>query len=43
MIMDYTNNGVKYRDAVRKIFHRRGKELPDESGRIYFKEDFIKH
>lgn len=43
MIMDYTNNGVRYRDAVRKIFHRMGKELPDESGRIYFMEDFIKH
>ena len=39
MIMDYTNNGVKYRDAIRKIFDRMGKELPDESGEIFFPID----
>lgn len=29
MIMGYENNGVKYRDAVRKVFEINGKKLPD--------------
>lgn len=30
MIMDYENNGVKYRDAIRLIFKKEGKKLPDD-------------
>lgn len=30
MIMDYENHGVKFRDALRKIFDKCGKNLPDE-------------
>lgn len=36
MIMDYTNNGHTYREAVRKTMEVTGKELPDESGEIFF-------
>lgn len=36
MIMNYTNNGIKYREAVRKMLQLSGKELPDESGEIPF-------
>ena len=36
MIMNYTNNGVTYREAVRKVMRVTGKELPDESGEILF-------
>lgn len=36
MIMNYTNNGVKYRDAVRQVLAVNGHELPDESGAIMF-------
>ncbi len=30
MIMNYENNGVKYRDAIRMIFEKQGRCLPDE-------------
>ena len=36
MVMNYTNNGVKFRDAVRQVLSVTGKELPDENGEIYF-------
>jgi len=36
MVMDYTNNGHTYREAVRKVMAVTGKELPDESGEIFF-------
>ena len=36
MVMDYTNNGHSYREAVRKVMAVNGKELPDESGEIFF-------
>lgn len=39
MVMGYTNNGVEYRDAVRKVMAVTGKELPDESGEILFPID----
>ena len=39
MVMAYTNNGVEYRDAVRKVMAVTGKELPDESGEILFPID----
>lgn len=32
MVMNYTNNGVKFRDAVRQVLSVTGKELPDENG-----------
>lgn len=31
MIMDYTNNGVKYRDAVRMVLNVSNLYLPDET------------
>lgn len=36
MIMNYTNNGVTFREALRKMLSVVGKELPDESGEIFF-------
>ena len=36
MIMNYTNHGHTYREAVRKVMAVTGKELPDESGEIFF-------
>ena len=36
MVMNYTNNGHTYREAVRKVLQVTGKELPDENGEIYF-------
>ena len=41
-IMNYTNNGHTYREAVRKVLAVTGKELPDENGRIYFPDEFEK-
>ena len=32
MVMNYTNNGVKFRDAERQVLSVTGKELPDENG-----------
>lgn len=37
MVMEYTNNGTTYREAIRKVLSVTGKELPDESGKIFFK------
>ena len=34
MIMKYQNNGVTYREAVRKVMATNNIELPDESGKI---------
>lgn len=39
MVMNYTNNGHTYREAVRKVMAVTGKELPDESGEIFFPLD----
>lgn len=39
MVMNYTNNGHTYREAVRKVMQVTGKELPDESGEIFFPID----
>lgn len=36
MIMKYQNNGVTYREAVRKVMATNKLELPDESGKILF-------
>lgn len=36
MVMNYTNNGHTYREATSKVMAVTGKELPDESGRIFF-------
>ena len=36
MIMNYENNGVKYRDAVRTIFSASIKRLPDEPAGTIF-------
>lgn len=36
MVMNYTNNGHTYREAVRKVMQVTGKKLPDESGEIFF-------
>lgn len=38
MVMDYTNKGVTYREAVRKVMQKGGLELPDEGGEIFFPE-----
>ena len=40
MVMNYTNNGHTYREAIRKVLAVTGKELPDENGRIYFPDEF---
>ena len=42
MIMGYENNGVSYRDAVRKVFEINGKELPDERFGIDFEDTYGK-
>lgn len=39
MVMNYTNNGHKYREAVSKVMMATGMELPDESGEIFFPMD----
>ena len=39
MVMNYTNNGHTYREAVRKVMQVTGKKLPDESGEIFFPID----
>ena len=36
--MDYTNNGVTYREAVRKAYQICGKHLPDEQPKNLFSE-----
>lgn len=38
MIMNYTNNGVTYREAVRKVLAICGKHLPDEKPKDLFSE-----
>lgn len=40
MIMNYKNNGVTYREALRKVWDVTGGCLPDEHDRIYQKEMF---
>ena len=36
--MGYENNGVSYRDAVRKVFEINGKALPDDVSGIIFED-----
>lgn len=38
MIMNYTNNDVTFREAVRKVLAVKKYELPDESGEIFFED-----
>lgn len=35
MIMNYTNNGVSYREALRKMLAVDGRSLPDETNRLF--------
>lgn len=39
MIMAYTNNGIPYREAVRKVLAAGGNELPDENGCLIFRDN----